>query len=397
MGGAQKSMLHPYEDHDTTFTELFSIAKKFARGGTFKEKVDGCNLTWRFRDDTFYLARNYEHFRSGGQTIEDYRLYLKGHPAESQFSRALDRLERMRNVIRASQFFDDYDDGVWINMEVIDKKSPQMLRYDIDCFVIHNLCRFVEKPKPHTEIVKPTSISLKRFSSILCLSGIRVYHALTVNVPKMEFTHFYHFRNYISSVMREYDLGLENTLGDYIFASIKESLLMENVDDDDAVKLADNVTGRGKHDIRKIREGYPTHVQEYINNLGLSSNRIKTINGVMQPIKECWLSFGARRLDGVVSSLITDSQIAKERLDNLIEWNITVVNDRRLEKPSIYNGFYDQLDKFCSMDVDPQIIEGFVYETDRYIVKLTGAFQSLNRITGTARYQFGELFEGDMT
>jgi len=45
------------------------------------------------------------------------------------------------------------------------------------------------------------------------------------------------------------------------------------------------------------------------------------------------------------------------------------------------------------MDVEPQLIEGFVFETDRYIVKLTGAFQSLNRITGTARYQFGELFE----
>ena len=64
MGGAQKSMLHPYEDLDTTFRELFSFAKTFAKGGTFKEKTDGCNLTWRFRDDKFYLARNYEHFRN---------------------------------------------------------------------------------------------------------------------------------------------------------------------------------------------------------------------------------------------------------------------------------------------------------------------------------------------
>ena len=142
-----------------------------------------------------------------------------------------------------------------------------------------------------------------------------------------------------------------------------------------------------------IREGYSKDVQEYINRLALSSNRIRTINGTLSPIKGCWLSFGAKRLDGVVSSLITDAEKAKERLDDIIEWNINVVNDRRSEKPSIYNGFYEQLDKFCCMDVEPQIIEGFVYETDRYIVKLTGAFQSLNRVTGTARYQFGELFE----
>ena len=394
MGGAQKSMLHPYEDHDTTFGELFSIAKAFARGGTFKEKMDGCNLTWRYRDDKFFLARNYEHFRRGGQSIEDYRTYLKGHPAEDQFSRALDRLERMRNVIKATGFFDDYDNGVWVNMEVIDKKAPQMLRYDIDCFVIHNLCRFVEKPKPHTEVVEPTSMNLNRFSNILMLSGIRVMHAPTVTIPKMPFNHFYHFRSYVSCLMREYDLGLENTLGDYIFAHVKDNMLEEQLSEEDACALAENVTGRGKHDIRKIRDGYTEGQIEYINQVGLSSNRIKTINRSLAPIKGCWLSFGARRLDGVVSSLITDAERAKERLDDIIEWNITVVNEKREEKPSIYNGFYEQLDKFCSMDVEPQIIEGFVYETDRYIVKLTGAFQSLNRITGTARYQFGEIFEG---
>ena len=393
MGGAQKSMLHPYEDYDLTFGELFSFAKTFARGGTFKEKMDGCNLTWRFRDDTFYLARNYEHFRSGGTTIEDYRGYLKGHPAEGQFTRALDRLERMRNVIKATGFFDDYDEGVWVNMEVIDKKAPQMLRYDIDCFVIHNLCRFVETPKPHTEVVKPTSMSLKRFSNILCLSGIRVMHAPTVTIPKMSFTHFYHFRNYISSLMREYGLGLENTLRDYIFESVKDCLLLENVEAEHATQVAENVIAGGKHDIRKIRAHYGQGLQEYINKTGLSSNRMKTINAALSPIKNCWLTFGAKRLDGIVSSLITDPERAKERLDDIIEWNINVVNDKRLEKPSIYNGFYEQLDKFCCMDVEPQIIEGFVFETDRYIVKLTGAFQSLNRITGTARYQFGEIFE----
>ena len=81
------------------------------------------------------------------------------------------------------------------------------------------------------------------------------------------------------------------------------------------------------------------------------------------------------------------------RLDNIIDHNIDVVNERREEKPSIYRGFHEQLEKFVSYDVEPQIIEGFVFETDRYIVKLTGAFQALNRVCGTARYQFGVLFE----
>jgi len=393
MGGAQKSMLHPYEDLDTTFRELFGFAKHFAKGGTFNEKMDGCNLTWRFRDDTFYLARNYEHFRSGGQTIEDYREYLRGHPAEAQFSRALDRLERMRNVIKASQFFDDYDDGVWANMEVIDKKAPQMLRYDVDCFVIHNLCRFVEKPKPHTEKVYTSGFSLKRFSSILCLSGIQVYHAPTVTIPRMSMTHFYHFRDYVTSEMKHYGLHLDSTLRELLEQHVFDALKTQGVEAVHANLLAQNVSGSGKHSIRDIRSGYDANTQAYINQLCLSSNRIKTTNDALNGIKHCWLSFGAKRLEGVVSSLITDPDKARERLDDIIDFNIDVVNARREEKPTIYNGFHDQLEKFVSMDVEAQIIEGFVFETPRYIVKLTGAFQSLNRITGTARYQFGELFE----
>ena len=94
-----------------------------------------------------------------------------------------------------------------------------------------------------------------------------------------------------------------------------------------------------------------------------------------------------------MSCLITDTDAAVTRLDDIIDHNIDVVNDRREENPTIYRGFHEQLEKFVSYDVEPQIIEGFVFETDRYIVKLTGAFQALNRITGTARYQFGVLFE----
>ena len=78
MGGAQKSMLHPYEDLDLTFRELFTMAKMFADGGSFREKVDGCNLTWRFDGENFLLARNWEHFRSNGQTVQNYRDYLNG-------------------------------------------------------------------------------------------------------------------------------------------------------------------------------------------------------------------------------------------------------------------------------------------------------------------------------
>ena len=108
MGGAQKSMLHPYEDLDLTFRELFTMAKMFAKGGIFKEKLDGCNLTWRLdKEGTFFLSRNFTHFRQGGITIDAYRKYLVGHPAEAQFSRSLSRLEKLQAALIATGMPED--------------------------------------------------------------------------------------------------------------------------------------------------------------------------------------------------------------------------------------------------------------------------------------------------
>ena len=115
-------------------------------------------------------------------------------------------------------------------MEVIDQKAPQMLRYDIDCFVIHNLCRFVENPKPHTQVVKPTSMNLHRFSSILCLSGIRVLHAPTVTIPAMSRTYLYHFRDFVMSEMKHYDLHLDSSLRDLLHCRVEELLTDRGVE-----------------------------------------------------------------------------------------------------------------------------------------------------------------------
>tara|TARA_Y100000593_G_scaffold77717_1_gene143990 strand:- start:4188 stop:5378 length:1191 start_codon:yes stop_codon:yes gene_type:complete len=393
MGGAQKSMLHPYDDLDLTFRELIGFAKMFSKGGKFREKVDGCNLTWRFDGDEFYLARNWGHFRDGGITMTSYREYLTGHPAEAQFTRALDRLAKLRGIMGCIGFHKDYGDEVWINMEVIDKLDPQMLRYDHDCFVIHNLCRFVDGKKPYVQNVLIKEISLAKMAEILCVSGIRVLHAPHVETDRMHPTHYRKFQEFMMSIMSQSKLGLDDTLRDYVQRSVIEALQCETpIDFDDALKLSENVSGKGKHNIKQIREKYDEESQRCINELCLSSNRIKATNRIMMCIKHAWLDFGANCLEGVCSSLIDDPIRARDRIDDMIDFNAEVVDKHRLSKPNVYHGFMRQLETFVSFDVEAQIIEGFVFESEGTRYKLTGAFQSLNNICGTARYQLGELF-----
>ena len=393
MGGAQKSMLHPYDDLDLTFRELIGFAKMFSKGGKFREKVDGCNLTWRFNGEDFLLARNYSHFRAGGITTTEYREYLKGHPAEGQFTRSLNRLEKLRDAMTCIGFYEDYGDEVWINMEVIDKQEPQMLRYDHDCFVIHNLCKFIDGKRPHTENVDTKEISLSKMAEILCISGVRVLHAPHVKVDRMHPTHYRKFQEFMMSILSQCKLGFDDTLRDYVQRSIIEALQQETpIDFDDALKLSENVSGKGKHNIKQIREKYDEEAQRCINDMCLSSNRIKATNRVMMCIKHAWLDFGANCLEGVQSSLIDDPIRARDRIDDMIDFNAEVVDKHRLGQPNVYFGFTRQLETFVNFDVEAQIIEGFVFETERARYKLTGAFQSLNNICGTARYQLGELF-----
>jgi len=393
MGGAQKSMFHPYDDLDLTFRELIGFAKMFSKGGKFREKVDGCNLTWRFDGEDFRLARNYSHFRAGGITTTQYREYLKGHPAEGQFTRSLDRLEKLRDVMTCIGFHKDYGNEVWINMEVIDKQDPQMLRYDHDCFVIHNLCKFVDGKSPHTENVDTNEISLAKMAEILCISGVRVLHAPHVEVPRVHPTHYRKFQEFMVSIVSQSKLGLDDTLRDYVQRSIIELLQRKaSIEFDDALHLSENVSGKGKHNIRQIREKYDEESQEVINNVCLSSNRIKAINHEMLCIKHAWLDFGANCLEGMCSSLVDNPERARARIDDMIDFNVDVVDKHRLKQSNVYHGFIKQLETFVNFDVEAQIIEGFVFETERARYKLTGAFQSLNNICGTARYQLGELF-----
>ena len=217
-------------------------------------------------------------------------------------------------------------------------------------------------------------------------------HGLTVTVPPMCSTVYRAFQAGILDSMTQLSLGLDNTLRDWIQKSIEESLTMYNVSYEDAVLLAENVSGKGKHALKAIRAKYDENTQEDINNLCLSANRIKSRNRCLEQIRQNWLYFGALRLEGVKSALIDDKDKAITRIDDMIDFNVDVVNENREKNESIYHGFHAQLETFVNFDTEPQIIEGFVFETDRFIVKLTGAFQSLNRICGTARYQFGQEF-----
>ena len=393
MGGAQKHMLHPYDDLDLTFGDWFRIAHDIYRGGSFCEKLDGCNLTWRFDGDEFLVARNWKHFRSGGQRVSDYRKYLDGHPAEKQFTKALDNLEALRPHLIALEYYERLGDDVWVNMEIIDKDSPQMLRYDVDTFAIHNLCRFVDGKRPHVVNIEHDYVPLERWAKILSLSGVNVIHRAMVSIPEVS-DYYWTWVDKMGHLLQDLGLGLGDTLRNYVFRKVVLELGEQTSASFDVItKLAENVAGIGKHKIKVLREGLSPSDLECVNKIALSANKQKTINRNLRLVKDLWLWFGAQRLEGISSTLVLDNNSCQSRIDQLIQWNILQCGDVFVETHRyLYDALCLQLDRFEALDVSPQTIEGFVIEHKGKLYKLTGAFQSLNRICGVARYQLGVKF-----
>jgi len=201
-------------------------------------------------------------------------------------------------------------------------------------------------------------------------------------------------RNDLDSIALAANVDLNSSLRDFVYTSTVHALIcVAAVSEDHAHQLAENVVGRGKHNIRTIKGHYSKYVCDWIDKIALSKNRDKWINNVMMPVKKCWELFGASLLSETDSTMIKDSKSARERLKSLVEWNKSKLDKKYKEShPKVRDNFYFQLRRFEALNVEPPVSEGLVFSFERNTYKLTGAFPSLNRVTGAVRYEIGEMY-----
>jgi hypothetical protein len=200
------------------------------------------------------------------------------------------------------------------------------------------------------------------------------------------------FEAKLHSVLAECDLTPQATIADIIHARVYNAL-SETIHPEHAFQIADNVSQLDKHPIKPIQKAEIAH-KTLVDDWALSKNRLKVHNRVLRDLKDAWLHFGAKVLDGSVSTLIHDVQRADNRMKRLITFNSEFVCTLPEMDPN-YRGFCLEFQKFSDYDVEPQLIEGVVFTHNGYLYKLTGAFQLQNRITGIARYQYNVKMEED--
>ena len=152
MGGIAGHLAHLQENLDFTFGDLKSILGRVASGKMpVVEKVDGQNIFFKFTVDPdtgeVRTARNKGNLMKGGMTPEQFTAKWVGHPAEGAFMNGFKAIQTALGQVSSqtlSQIFTPQDSGGqrYINAEIVYTDNPNVINYNGDYIVMHNLQEF---------------------------------------------------------------------------------------------------------------------------------------------------------------------------------------------------------------------------------------------------------------
>ena len=141
-------MVHPYEDTDITFAEMQNMIVAALDGSLSRtevtEKVDGQNLFASIINGKIRLARNKTQLKSKGSssmTIGDIAKKWADIPMiKDAFTAGAKELEKALLQLSKDELDEIFGNGEnWINIEVIWHANPNVLDYDQDVIMLHNL------------------------------------------------------------------------------------------------------------------------------------------------------------------------------------------------------------------------------------------------------------------
>ena len=227
MGGAQKHMLHPYDNLDLSFCEWFDIAGDLFFGGTYDEKIDGINVTWRFDTNTkkIRIARNWTQIRTGAPTLDEFEASMQDHPGRAQFIAAVNALKKLEPILSFFDLSHPENKVWWFNMEYVSPTDPQAIKYDHETLVIHNTTTLVEEPKPHMQVLEV--MDLDGFTGLLQHTGLNILHRSFVTLTPSTGSYYFDWISKMQDIISQHGLGLKDTLREYIYRCVVKEANIE--------------------------------------------------------------------------------------------------------------------------------------------------------------------------
>ncbi len=393
MGGNAKRMSFIHENLDLTFNEMFEIYKQCGLGSRqFIEKFDGVNLFFRYDsdEDKIRFSRNKGHLMASGLTSYEMAEFFENHPAEKQFAAAVKFICDNKKAISqswekhvTSNLPGVFEEKVYVNLDYLDPKFHQTLKYDSQAIAMHNIWVFDDKwendyylhPRYFSNFIK----ELQSLSDDVMIGQVEIH------TEPISFEDIKWLRDEINKEITPKNLSWDNTIEEYVRFCIQEIAIekcqISNLHD--VIEFGNILLGYGKrNDLRNLNKRYP-EVREITNKWISSQKRTSTILKLLLPLVIIGEKIGATILKNVSSSAIHNSRIEAKRLDIQMNHAIRLVGEGKCGNwKSMISYLKRYNESFCGVPT----IEGVVFAHEGNIYKITGSFSTMNRIIGEARY-----------
>lgn len=403
MGGVAGHMAHLHESMDLTFGEIKSILLDVAasRIDTF-EKVDGQNIffAWDRSSGRARCARNMGDIERGGMTPREYASKWRGHPAEAAFMGGFAAIEGFLGTLprRTLEAVFETQGRKYVNAEIVCARSPNMIRYDENHIVIHNLQDF----SGERAVVLPgrtlSELTRRLDGSKVVVDGTQwtAHGPMRVQIP--DTSRGAHCEKLISDIdeirgalpdsatLADWVAQLlrKGPVGDLRLSPCRSKLLIERI-----VGLVSGAAAKHLPDLRTLKSGLTESAARSVSDMATVTTVRSAVSALTEPLEWAISEFALEALRGVSSALVHDHESEMQRQRAELQESIRLIRAARGAAAIPVRALLEkQLSKLGSVENLNQTIEGIVFEHPKgngRLCKLTGSFAMVNQIVGRAR------------
>lgn len=396
MGGNAKHMPHIWEHLDNTFQDVKVLLEDLTSGVLpVTEKFDGVNIHFRVDSQgVVRFSRNDTDRKSGGRPFSKMLNDFASHPAREVF-------------IEGTRAIDEHFSGVWwpfghsgrnwVNAEIVYSPRPQLLKYDRNAIVLHEVVTFLPQGKKLTESKLQTGLEkVCSTEPVTTITGFEwvILPPQVINLMARNGEGFLaETINRLDVCLKTAGLNWDNTLRDFLRESLLHGTLANlKINSQTRIKLADHISEKSKYRLIDLKKGLPKGIAAQVSELGQAKNRDKVHRSAMAPIINTVSSFGSTRMSGLSSALIENMDGEVERLQEEIDRayeNIASSSDAQATaRLELFESF---MSEYTMLGGSPPAIEGLTFSWKEKKTKLTGVFATLNQAVGVDRYGRGSI------
>jgi hypothetical protein len=384
---------------DLTFGEIKDILGGVASAKTEAlEKVDGQNLffTWNEKLGQLRTARNAGDISKGGMSPEEFASKWKGHPAEDAFTQGFEAIQAAVKSLSAKQRRQIFgpDGSRYANAEVMYSDNPNMIQYDGNYIVMHNLQEFPGGTVVDSGEFQQLVSAIDGYEAELSRGAWKVYGPVLVELEDIsQGEHVARLEAALDSISGGRD-GM--TLGDLVAERLRMGPVGSlKMPEERKERLIRRVVGlvRGDDakslpDIKELKKGLDPDTQRAISDLATTSTARGAAGAMTADVAQAISDFAVEVLRGMQSFFVSDHDAEVQRMQGMLKDAISKIESYRGTDAEKIGGLLQkQLEKLGGVENVAQSIEGIVFEYppgSQQLYKLTGSFAMVNQIVGRA-------------